>query len=161
MVRNGDYKVVIVRIRILKELLHGCPLSLNLVGHALAEIQNQSNGNGGVFLGEILDLLFLVSFIKLEVFLPESRDWMVHGVRDRNRNDHQVHIDSESILAYLYFLRCVGNVHTVDFRWRWVGRSLFRRTRRIKGLGMRRWCKERQCKKGRYQEPKNCWTQAT
>src|ERR1700757_1303798 len=161
MVRNGDHKVVIVRISILKELLHGCPFSLNLVGHALTEIQNQSNGNGTVILGEILDLLFLVSLIKLEVVLPESGDCMVHGVRDRDRYDHQVHIDSESIPANLHFLRWVGNVQTVDFRWRWVDRSFGLRTSRIGSLGVRHWRKEGQRQKGRYQESKNCLTEAT
>src|SRR4029077_19709999 len=49
LIGKGDDKVIVLGICVLKELLHGGTLGNKLIGHALAQIQDQSDREGWVF----------------------------------------------------------------------------------------------------------------
>ena len=95
MARERDNKIVIFRIRIIKKLRYRRPFSIELVGHAFAEIHKQSYRYRRILGRKILDFLLQIVFGQHKVLLSQPSNRMIHCIADRDRYKHDIYIDPQ------------------------------------------------------------------
>ena len=92
-VGEGDHEKLVLRIRGLEELDHSIFRPVHLAAHASAGIEDHAQRYRSILARKCSNLLRTVAFEELEIRLVEARHQAVHGVGDRDRHQHQVHVD--------------------------------------------------------------------
>lgn len=97
MVGQADYKIIVLWIGILEEFTDRRALGINLIGHAVADIENQADGNGFVLRCEVTDLLWRIVFGNSEVLFLQIHHRAIHLVSHGGRHHHEVDINFQAI----------------------------------------------------------------
>ena len=98
---------LVLRIGSLEKLQGGFLGLTDFVGHAAAEIEDDTNGYGDVFGREILDLLLDVVFEDTEVIGLKACNQAVIRIGDGNVDKRQFHVDMDGLTLLNDPARCV------------------------------------------------------
>lgn len=94
---EADQKKLILRIGGLEELQRGFACFVNLIAHAAAEIENDTDGDGYVFGGKSDDFLLGAVFVNAEVILIQTSHKAVEGVGDGDVHKSEVDVAADDL----------------------------------------------------------------
>src|SRR5262249_27705425 len=96
--RKFDEKVLIIRGAAFEKRSGRLPSKFELLLHAVADVENDSEAHRRDITGKVADLLLDFVFEHLEVFGGEAGDESVVRVVDAHIEQHQVDIDLQGLL---------------------------------------------------------------
>src|SRR5215468_9420504 len=106
-------------MRLLQELRQRFLLSRDFVGHAVAYIEYQTDGERRILIGEEANLLLLRLIKEQKIILVQAEHGTIHRVGDVDRNQDEIRLDLDrhtwlAILAWRGRLGGAGNRWCLD-----------------------------------------------